>query len=269
LLSRSEKRRRTRRATLIIAGVVLVVLATLPLWSNLGARLCAGQFISWSSRFRVAQTEVQGNQLLSSGLILELAQVPNGASLFGISVAAVKARIEKHPWVRTAIVRRRLPDTVEIRIIEREPVAALRTDRLLMLTADSVALAPLAENWVWDYPLLTPPCAVKLRIGETITERNTLALLHEVLTLRAVSQGAWHDLSELYYTDGQMHAALTHPAVDILLGHGASQLAWSAALKIIREKNPADLARCQSIDLRIPGKIILAEGPVTGEQIRG
>jgi cell division septal protein FtsQ len=269
LPSRLEKRRRNRRVLFISLGAALLVIATMPLWSDLFARLAADQFVGWSNRFRVEQIQIHGNHLVATDQIADLAKVQKGVSLFHVPVAAVRTRIEAHPWIRSAMVQRRLPDTIEITIFEREPVAAVRTDRLLMVTSDSVALAPLSDNWVWDYPLLTPPCPVKLKVGSRITDRSTLSLLHEALTLKTVSRDAWHDLSELYYSDGQMHAALTHPSMDILLGYGASELSWTAALNILKGKNPEELARYQTLDLRVPGKIIVAERMTAEEHIHG
>jgi len=241
----------------------------MPLWSNFFARLAADQFVTWSGRFSVQQTQIRGNHLVTPDQIAQLAKVPKGLSLFRVPVETVRTRILAHPWIRSAIVRRRLPDTIEISVVEREPVAAVRADRLLMVTADSVTIAPPAENWVWDYPLLTPPFPVKFRIGDRISDKNTLALLHEALALREVSNGAWHDLSELYFADGQIHAALTHPEVDILLGHGASELSWAAALDILRGRTPEELSHYQTLDLRVPGKIIVAERMTAEEQTHG
>jgi cell division septal protein FtsQ len=266
LPSRLEKRRRARRVLLVSVVALLLFVGTMPLWSTWIAGMCAWQLVAWSDRFRVRQTEVSGNHLLTRDQIIELAAVPKGVSLFAVPVNAARVRIEKHPWIRSAIVRRRLPDTIEIRVTEREPVAAVRSDRLLMITSDSVALAPISENWNWDFPLLTPPGPVRLKPGTMVTDTCTLALLREALTLRAVSKDAWHNLSELYYSDNQIHAALSHPSVDILLGHGTSELSWAGALKILNDKTNVNLARCQSIDLRIPGKIIVAEGANAAEE---
>jgi cell division septal protein FtsQ len=270
LPSKAEKRRRTRRVTLISIVAVLLVVGTLPLWSNWIARMCAGQLVDWSSRFRVQHVLISGNHVVATETIEKLASIPKGTSLFNVPVHAAKTRIESQAWIKTVVVRRRLPDAIEIRIVEREPIAAVRSDKLLILTSDSVALAPVTDNWVWDFPLLTPPRPVRLKAGATVSDSCTLALLREALKLHAVSKDAWHNLSELYYADGQMHAALSRPAVDVLLGHGTSELAWTGALKILNGKSSADLARYQSIDLRIPGKIIVAEGSAaTGEQTHG
>jgi len=255
---------------LIFAATVLLILVTYPLWSTWLSRACADQLVDWSDRFRVRNTEITGNHIIKTDQIAHLANVSKGVSLFQVPVIAVQRRIESDPWIKRAVVRRRLPDTIEIQVIEREPAAAVRSERLLMITADSIALAPDSDDWVWDFPLLTPPHPVKISVGTAVTDSSTLALLGEALKLRAVSKDAWHNLSELYYVDGQMHAALSRPAIDILLGHGTSELAWLGALKILNDKSGADPAHYQSIDLRIPGKLIVAEGSsTTGEQTHG
>ncbi len=139
-----------------------------------------------------------------------------------------------------------------------------------MITADSVAVAPLTDNWQWDLPILTPPRAVTLRDGVAVRDSSTLALLHEILVLRAVSDDAWRNLSEVYFAGGQMHATLSQPPLELNLGRGASELAWLGALKLLRDSPQGERTRCQSMDLRIPGKIVVSMStPVTTERTNG
>lgn len=268
--SRSEIKRRARRTKVGSLIALVLVALTAPLWCGPIARLLAERVTTYSRHFRVKQIVVRGLRVIPESDILRLAEIANGTSLYNVSVTKVKKRIETHPWVRFAHVRRRMPDTIEIRIAEREPVAALRGNELYMITADRMIVAPLSSGWVWDLPLLTPPRPLKPRAGTALTDSATLVLLRETLTLRAVSRDAWRNLSEVYFSDGEIHATLNKPPADLVLGKQATELAWMAVLEIIQTQANQKTTAIQTIDLRIPGRIVVTENSRMAEEpIRG
>jgi hypothetical protein len=123
---------------------------------------------------------------------------------------------------------------------------------------------------MWDLPLLTPPRPVKLRAGAALKDSATLALLRETLMIRSVSYDAWRNLSEIYMSDGDMHATLANPTVDLVLGQGAGELAWTAALELLRRRPGNTTGPIQSMDLRVPGRIVVMESSSTvEEQVHG
>ncbi len=124
--TRGAKRRHARRVTLITALALALLGLGFPLWARPLGRLLAAQIVAASNRYRVASVTVAGNRALSQEQILTLAKIPAGAALFHVPVRQVRQRLEAHPWIRYAYVRRRLPDTIEIRVTERVPVAAVR-----------------------------------------------------------------------------------------------------------------------------------------------
>ena len=268
--SRAEARRRARHWAVGSLAALVITALTSPLWCGPLARLLAAQVKASSRHFRVQQVAVYGRRAVPEHEILELAGIQCGTALYSVSTAAADRRIETHPWIRFARVRRRLPDTVEIRVIEREPVAALRGSEPLMITADSVVVAPLAGCPAWDLPLLTPPRPLKLRAGAALKDAATLALLRQTLTLRSVSRDAWRNLSEIYMSGDGLHATLANPTVDLILGQGAGELAWTAALELLRSRTRGASVPIQSMDLRVPGRIVVMESSSTvEEQVRG
>ena len=268
--SRAEARRRARNWAAGSLAALVITALTAPLWSGPLSRLLAAQVKASSRHFRVQQVVVRGLRAVPERDILELAGISGGTPLHNVSTAAAVRRIQSHPWIRFAHVRRRLPDTVEIRVAEREPVAALRGGELLMITADSMVVAPLGTGRMWDLPLLTPPRPVKLRAGAALKDSATLALLRETLMVRSVSHEAWRNLSEIYMSGGEMHATLANPTVDLVLGQGAGELAWTAALELLRNRLRNAVTPVQSLDLRVPGRIVVQESSTTvEEQVRG
>lgn len=80
------------------------------------------QHLSGSEELRVRTVRVSGAALLSQAEVEQVAAVA-GASLFWVDRQAVQDRLLAMPLVRRAVVVPVLPDTVEVRLVERQPTA--------------------------------------------------------------------------------------------------------------------------------------------------
>jgi cell division protein FtsQ len=106
-------------------GVVLVALAGLgALLSTrvVGARLLA-----------VDNVTVHGNRRLSIAEINEKVASVRGQSVLLVDLEQLRRSLLESPWVASVDVRRMLPSTLEVRIVEREPVAIARLGQQLYL----------------------------------------------------------------------------------------------------------------------------------------
>src|SRR3989338_2101255 len=52
--------------------------------------------------------------------------------LYGVDLKQVQAAAQKHPWVALAWVRRQPPAGLEVEIVEREPVALMKQNKLMV-----------------------------------------------------------------------------------------------------------------------------------------
>jgi cell division protein FtsQ len=255
-----------------IASIVVLTLLVLgaPWWSAWIAEVMAGQLLDWNLHFRVNRVVVSGCQILSGESITELAKIPLRQSMFTLPMAAIVKRVEQNPWVKSVRVIRRLPDTVELAVKERIPVAAVRGDRLMVLTADSVAISPPPRNWVWDLPIVTPPRAVQFADAKRVSDNTVLQLLHQVLVARTASDEMWNNLSEVYISQGQVRAMINAPRVEIIVGESTGELAWIGLAKYLSQSDMTAEPAPASIDLRIPGKLVVAaESMENKERVSG
>ncbi len=94
-----------------------------------GVLIFAGYRVAASaSFFQVRRIEVQGTSRVSTDEVQAL--VRSEVSKTGVWKADLKgmnARLEKLPWIRTAVVSRVLPDGIRVRIVERVQRAVVRT----------------------------------------------------------------------------------------------------------------------------------------------
>jgi cell division protein FtsQ len=127
------RRRRAARLALIArlagAAVVLAVLAAAGAWA-----------VRASSDLRVSRVLVSGNEQLSAGDVLARLDGLEGASMLGVDLQHWKRQVEQSAWVRHASLRRVLPDTIEVAIVEREPLAIGRLNGHLVLVDASGAI---------------------------------------------------------------------------------------------------------------------------------
>jgi cell division protein FtsQ len=85
----------------------------------MGALFAASWFV-----LPVEHVTVQGNNHLPANLVARLANANNGQPWLWIGASRATA-LEAHPWVRSAIITRRFPNSVEIQLNERVPAATV------------------------------------------------------------------------------------------------------------------------------------------------
>jgi len=124
---RPGKRRRLglriwRVGRVVLAGGALVALGVIGSSRIADARLLA-----------VDRVIVQGNHRLSVGDIEALIGDVRGESLLLVDLHRFQTRLLDSPWVQSVTLRRILPSTVDVRIVERDPVAIARLGQQLYL----------------------------------------------------------------------------------------------------------------------------------------
>lgn len=78
---------------------------------------------SASAGLSVQEIFVEGRIETAGTEVLDVLDVSRGTPILTFDPAAAKAELESLPWVRSASVERRLPDTVYVRLKERRPLA--------------------------------------------------------------------------------------------------------------------------------------------------
>jgi cell division septal protein FtsQ len=86
-----------------------------------------------SETFRVSAIDVVGNRRLSKGEILTLVDGLRGQSILTANLDEWRERVRACSWVSDVVMRRSLPSTVEVFIVERHALAIGRIGEDLML----------------------------------------------------------------------------------------------------------------------------------------
>ncbi len=117
------------RLGLIGAGVIVVIgggtLLWISHWPQKQLASLNAYFLKTTQQaeFAVRDIVVEGRQQTSKDSLSVALGIMPGEAILGVDLQAAQSRLAKLPWVETAIVERRLPDTVLVHLTERAPMA--------------------------------------------------------------------------------------------------------------------------------------------------
>lgn len=128
-----------------VPAILKVVLAVV-----VGILIFAGYRAAASaSFFQVRAVEVQGAARVSSDEIQAIVRKEvEKTGVWKADLNGINARLERLPWIRTAVVSRVLPDRIRVRITERVPRAVVRTSsgRFRWVDDDAVLLGEMVPT---------------------------------------------------------------------------------------------------------------------------
>lgn len=102
-----------------------------------------GQAYAWlaGGGFRVNNILVEGRHETDPEVLRAIINLERGDPIFAFDPSETREMIERLSWVRSAHIERRLPDTVYIGLVERQPVALWQhKNKLRVIDADGVTL---------------------------------------------------------------------------------------------------------------------------------
>lgn len=252
-----------QRRLLLTASVMLLA----------GASLTGGSWWLWQSGWLGAAGDVSSRfvhrQLVSAGLevrevfvtgrsetskqqILNALAVRRGESIARFDPAAARERLLRLGWVKQAQVARRLPDTIIVRIEERQPLALWQQGgRHLLIDRDGEPITRKRLGRFASLPVVIGPDAPQHAAHLLDLLAREPVLFAQVEAAVRVGQRRWN----LRMKSG----------VDVNLPERDSAAAWSRLARLSREHDI--LARDVAvIDLRLPDRLVVRLTPGAAAQ---
>ena len=227
---------------LFAAGMIGVALIALEVPAKVGASL--GEAMG-EAGFRVRSVDVTGVQRMDSKPVFQIALDQKSMAMPLVDVATIRRKLLRYGWVKDARVSRRLPDTLVIDIVEREPAALWQdASRLSLIDSEGVVLDRVKVSDMPDLPLLVGP-------GANAHSNQLNLLLAEVPTLKP-------QLESANWVGGRRWDLNFQSGETVVLPEGEGE-AKKALAKFARlDKSAGLLGRgIKRFDLRIPGKMIV------------
>lgn len=124
--SRSATQHRNRRVLVVISKTALAMAICCGLY--VGGRLAVKRFFFDNPDYRLATIEVQTDGTLQREQILRAADLQEGENIFRVNLSDVHDRLQQLAQVDEVQVVRKLPAEIDIRLVERRPIAWITSD---------------------------------------------------------------------------------------------------------------------------------------------
>ena len=100
--------------------------------------------------------EIEGARRLSRSVLLEQSKLVPGTSLLAIRPGQVERALMAHPWVAKAEVSRKWPNSLHLKVQERDPVALVQFgEELLYVDRQGMIFKPLSPGDPHNFPVIT------------------------------------------------------------------------------------------------------------------
>jgi cell division protein FtsQ len=245
---------RNWRLPAFFAGLALVGVAALAAggwWlhstgglDRIGERLLA---VTASGGLAVTEIEVEGRSMTSRDSVLRAIGASRGTPILATSPARIKAELEAMPWIRSASVERLFPDTLSIRLVERQPFALWQSKgKLALIDRDGVVTtAERLERWA----------SLPMVVGEDAASHAA-----EIVDVLATEPELAKRVSAAVRVGGRRWNLKMDNGIEIQLPEQNPGAAWAQLAKLERLNNL--LARnVETVDLRLPDRLVVRTVP--------
>jgi cell division protein FtsQ len=199
-----------------------------------------------NARFAVRTIEVDGAVHTPRGALDVITQRYVGLNLFQIDIERVQTDLGGLGWVRRIDIEKKLPDTLRIKITERQPVALVRNgDRLLYVDEEGVPFAELSPRvGDADLPLISDASDTELV--------RTVALLRD---LRARDRELYSRVSEVWPIPPRGFALYDRQLGAVVYANDEDVAAkWRNLYAVLRAENHPKI---EYADLRFADRVIV------------
>lgn len=127
--------------------------------------------------FEVEKVEVRGVERMDELPVYNIALGQVDRSMLALDLPRVRSEMLKLGWVKDARISRRLPDTLVVDIVEREPVAIWQHQgKLALIDVSGAVLQAVSPSAMPDLPLVVGPNANRQTAGLNQLMDNAPAL---------------------------------------------------------------------------------------------
>jgi hypothetical protein len=233
---RSGKLRAARvRLVAISFGVVFGTLFGLYLFWRTG-EWALNHFVYENQSFSIREIQVQTDGVIAIEQLRRWSGVKPGQNLLALDLARVKRDLELAPIVQSASVERVLPHTLNIRIIEREPVAQVNLPRrrseggiesaVFQLDAEGYVLVPLegrqrgasANPGGEQLPVISGIKASEVQPGRRVEGRQVQAALQLIVEFSQSPMAGLVDLKQIEVSPSEVLLITTGQGSEITFG---------------------------------------------------
>ncbi len=239
-----------RRLTLAVIGMTLCVLI---LWSYFHASTLmseVGESLERSTAYlglRLEDIVVEGRIRTDKTQILQKLGCERGTPLLSINLPETKAKLEEISWVNAVCVERRFPNTLFIRISEKEPVAIWQSQKKTYLVDRDGELVETREPYKYKYLLFVAGDQAPAHVGKLMVLLEKFPKIKFRVTAATHLRASRWDIR----LDGK---------IDVKLPEKETERALSYLIDLDKHHHLME-REIVTIDMRLPDQLILRLTP--------
>jgi cell division protein FtsQ len=210
--------------------------------------------------FRLARIDVPTCQHVDKNDLLGFLHTRLGQNIFSIDLDLLAQRVVSYPWVKSAVVRRQLPNRLVVGITERRAIALLHSDRSYLVDEDGVAFKHVEEGDPVDLPVFTGFSIAAFAAGGATAQREAERLAGAAQLMRLCQRlGVFEEqaISEIRYDLLTGYSLITTDAgLIVRFGHGDYEAKIKNFQRVARSLD-ARLSQVRMVDLAVDGRVVV------------
>lgn len=158
-------------------------------------------WINQSKTLNLSDVVVDGNRLLETDEVLNLISVKQEQNITNIDLLEIQKSLESHPYIELALVSRKFPSTLQINIVEREPVALILGSELFAVDQNAVLLPRSKPQALSGLPVITGIEGFKEIPGTRIDSDRIVEAIGLFNIIRTIDSELYRNLSEVNFNN--------------------------------------------------------------------
>ena len=206
------------------------------------------RYLRTTPRFDLKKVSVVGIKRVEETQVYAQAGLRGSGNIFSADLEAIRERVEGLRWVRFATVQRILPDTISIKVVEREPVGLARIGgEIYQFDAQAELLDPDTNGGI-NFPILDG-----LEFDEPESNQKKIDLY---ITIMEELHGQ-SELSEIHVNDaGEVSVVSLSEPLLVNLGASEFRTRWGRYLQL-KTQIQEDYPEAVQVDFRFENQVIL------------
>ncbi|MBF0517604.1 MAG: cell division protein FtsQ/DivIB [Nitrospirae bacterium] len=219
-------------------GLVLTVLMVI------GFVIFIGHYAVSAEFFKVNKYAVEGNSRLKDSEIFDLMDV-KGKNILSLNAEVLAHRLDASPWIKLSYIRKELPSSILVKVVEKAPEAVLNDGRSMYLIDEAGVKLEAIEKAVAGLPVINIEEPYKRAYAEAVR-------LISVINKTPELAGKAVEISGMRPED----ISLTLNGLVILIGYGDYEKKLASYFSLKEEIAGRNIA-IEYIDLRFSNRLIV------------
>jgi len=199
--------------------------------------------LSSAMGFAINDITVEGRKRTQAADLLAAIDAQQGGAIFALDLDEMHARVEALPWVQKAVVLRRLPNILHVKLTEREPFALYQENRQkALIDRNGVAITRQHLRAFEHLPTFSGE-------GSTLRASDLMDQLKEYPVLR-------NRMVAAHWTGGRRWTVRLDHGGKVLLPEGNIKGALNRLMQLEKDRRILAVEN-QAIDLRLPDRVLL------------